>query len=70
MSGVIHSSSVVHEIDEEDGLLIKELREELVVAKKETEDVSQLLQRTLAEVEDLHEQNNELNSHIDQNAAR
>jgi chromosome segregation ATPase len=70
VSGVIHSSSVMHEIDEEDGLIIKELREELINAKKETEDVSQLLQRTLAEVEDLHEQNNELNTHIDQNAAR
>jgi chromosome segregation ATPase len=70
VSGVIHSSSVMHEIDEEDGLIINELREELMQAKRETEEASQLLQRTLAEVEDLHEQNNELNTHIDQNAAR
>jgi hypothetical protein len=70
VSGVIHSSSIEHEIDEEDGLIIKEMREELEQARKEKEDVSVLLQRTLAEVEDLHEQNNELNGHIDKTAAR
>jgi predicted nucleic acid-binding Zn-ribbon protein len=46
------------------------MREELEQARKEKEDVSILLQRTLAEVEDLHEQNNELNGHIDKTAAR
>lgn len=61
---------MTHEIDEEDSLIIKEMREELDLARKEKEDISVLLQRTLAEVEELHEQNNELNTHIDNNAAR
>ena len=46
------------------------MKEELDQTKKEKDDLSTLLQRTLAEVEELHDQNNELNAHIDKTAAR
>lgn len=70
VSGVIHSSSIDHEIDEENIRLIQEMKEELDQTKKEKEDISALLQRTLAEVQELHDQNDELNSHIDNHAAK